>query len=99
MNVNDEKHTATIRLPSLRVVSARVDHTKTKTWSMERTSWLPWRWGNQGVLRDAAMLHAQQLIESAAGSERHLGPAKCQAELLIRQLYDFVDWKVDVQWE
>jgi hypothetical protein len=98
-NVNLDQHTATIRLPSLRMISARVDHEKTKTWSVEKTSWLPWKWGDQGVLRDAAMVHAQKLIETAAGSERHLGPAKSQAELLIRQIYAFVEWKVDVEWE
>ena len=98
-NVNPELHTATIQLPPLRVISARVDHEKTKTWSVEKTTWLPWRWGDQGVMRDAAMFHAQQLIETAAGSERHLGPARAHAELLIRQMYDFVEWKVDVEWE
>ena len=98
-NVNAEQHTATIRLPSPRVISARVDHEKTKTWSVEKTTWLPWRWGDQGAVRDAAMFHAQQLIETAAGSERHLAPAKAQAELLIRQMYDFVEWNVNVEWE
>jgi hypothetical protein len=38
-------------------------------------------------------------IESAARSERHLNAAKAQTELLIRQMYDFVDWKVDVEQE
>lgn len=99
VNIKEEKHTATIRLPLPRVTSARVDHEKTKTWSVEKTTWLPWRWGDQGVVRDAAMFHAQQLIETAAGSERHMGPAKAQAELLIRQMYYLVEWKVDVEWE
>ena len=45
------------------------------------------------------MFHAQGLIETAAGNDRHLAPAKTQAELLIRQMYDFVDWKVDVVWD
>jgi hypothetical protein len=99
MNVNAETRTALILLPPLRVISARVNHDKTKTWSVEKTTWLPWNWGDQGVMRDAAMFHAQQLIESAAGSERNLGPARAQAELLIQQLYDFVKWKVDVEWE
>lgn len=97
--VDADKHRATIRLPQLRVISARVDHRKTKTWSVEKTSWLPWNWGDQGIVRDTAMFHAQKLVEAAAGSEQHLGPARAQAELLIRQMYDFVEWKVDVEWE
>ena len=80
MKLNPEKRTATIRLPPLRVISARVDHSKTKTWSVEKTSWLPWRWGDQGIVRDTAMFHAQKLVETAAGSERNRGPAKAQAE-------------------
>lgn len=98
-DIDQEARTATIRLPSLRVTSARVNHDKTKTWSVEKTTWLPWRWGDQGAMRDGAMFHAQQLIEAAAGSERHLTAAKAHAEFLIRQMFDFVDWKVDVKWE
>lgn len=98
-NVNLVTRTATIQLPSLHVISARIDHEKTKTWSVEKTTWLPWRLGDQGVMRDAAMSHAQKLIETAAGAEYHLDSAKAHAELLIRQMYDFVEWKVDVEWE
>jgi hypothetical protein len=99
MDVDPVAHTATIRLAPLRVISSRVDHSKTKTWNVEKTTWLPWKLGDQGAMRDAAMYHAQKLIETAAGSERHLGPAKAQAELLIRQMYDFVEWKVVVEWQ
>ena len=99
VRVNTETRTATIRLPQPRVVSARVDHDKTKIWSVEKTTWLPWKWGDQGVLRDAAMYHAQQLIESAAASERNLTLARSQTELIIHRMYDLVDWKIDVDWE
>ena len=98
-NVNGSAHTATILLPALRVTSARVDHEKTKTWSIEKSTWLPWKWGDQGVLRDAAMFHAQQLVESAASSERHLASAKTHTELLIRKMYDLTGWDVAVEWE
>ena len=99
VNVDTEVRTATIQLPPLRVVSARGDHDKSKVWSVEKTTWLPWKWGDQGLLRDAAMYHAQQLIESAAGAERNLTQARVQAELLIRQMYDLMHWKVAVEWE
>src|SRR6478609_628108 len=49
-DINPAGRTATIRLPPLHVASARIDHEKTKTWSVEKTTWLPWRWGNQGVM-------------------------------------------------
>ena len=99
IDVNTEARTATIRLPPLRVIAARVNHDKTKTWSVEKTTWLPWRWGDQGVMRDTAMFHAQKLIETAAGSERHLSSAKAQAELLIQRMYQFIEWTVSVEWE
>jgi hypothetical protein len=101
VDLNTEARTATIRMPPLRVITARVNHDKTKTWSVERTSWLPWQWGDQGqgIMRDAAMFHAQQLIETAAGAERHLSSAKAQAELLIQRMYQFIEWNVSVEWE
>ena len=46
LNLNPAARTATLRLPPLRVTSARVDHTKTKTWSVEKKTWLPWTGGN-----------------------------------------------------
>ncbi len=99
LNLNPTSRTATLRLPPLRVTSARVDHTKTKTWSVEKKSWLPWTGGNQSVFRDAAMHHAQQLIEATASSSQHLEPSKAQAELLISRMYELMDWKVTVEWE
>ena len=98
VDLNTEARTATIRMPPLRVITARVNHDKTKTWSVEKTTWLPWKWGDQGVMRDAAMFHAQQLIETAASSERHLCPARAHAEMLIHMMYQFVDWDVAIEW-
>jgi hypothetical protein len=98
-DIDSEKRTATIRLPKLRAISVRVNHDRTKTWSVEKTTWLPWKWGDQGLLRDAAMFHAQQLVEAAANSERHMTYAKSQAETLVRQMYNFIGWTVRVEWE
>ena len=99
LNLNSAARTATLRLPPLRVTSARVDHTKTKTWSVEKKTWLPWTGGNQSVFRDAAMHDAQQLIEATASSSQHLEPSKAQAELLIGRMSELMDWKVTVEWE
>ena len=99
LNLDPTNRTATLRLPPLRVTSARVDHTKTKTWNVEKKSWLPWTAGNQTVFRDAAMHHAQQLIETTASSNQHLEPSKAQAELLIARMYELMGWRVAVEWE
>jgi hypothetical protein len=41
LNLNSAARTATLRLPLLRVTSARIDHTKSKTRSVEKKTWLP----------------------------------------------------------
>src|SRR4051794_10734329 len=43
---DDEARRATVRMPPPRVVSPRVDHERTKTWSVELTTWQAWAWGN-----------------------------------------------------
>ena len=96
---DDEKKTAVIKLPKPRVVSPRVDHERTRTWSVERSTWLPWKWGNQDKFRDSAMHHAQRLVEKASRSQENLSMARTQAELVIRKTYEMVDWHVTVNWE
>ena len=49
VRVDTTARTATLRLPPLHVTSARVDHEKTRTWSVERNTWLPWKWGEGAV--------------------------------------------------
>lgn len=90
---------ATLRLPPLRVASARVDHERTKTWNVEKISWFPWSGGNQNALRDTAMYHAQRLVEESALSDRNVEPAKNQTVTLIQQMYEAVGWDVAVEWE
>jgi len=43
---------ATIILPEPQVLQERVDHSRTRTWSVERVAWLPWN-ADQDALRDA----------------------------------------------
>ena len=99
VRIDSVNRTAIVCLPPPHVRSARLDHEKTKTWSVETTTWLPWSSGNQSTFRDAAMYHAQQLIEGAALSDRNVESARKQTETLIRQLYELVDWHVTVEWD
>jgi hypothetical protein len=80
---DNETRTAVIRLPRLRVRSPRLDHEKSKVWSVEKATWLPWKWGNQDLFRDEADFHAQKLVETAAGSEETLGPARARVEFTL----------------
>lgn len=96
--VDEQARTATIRLPKLRVMSARIDHDKSRIWSIEKTTWLPWKWGDHSAVCDAAMFHGQELVQTAAASEGNLAQGRAQAEMLIFRIYDSVGWKVSIDW-
>lgn len=88
---------ATIRLPLPEVLQARVDHTRTKTWEVRTTTWIPWT-SDQDALRDAVMQHAQELVAHAAASPENIQQAKASAESAIRGFYSEVGWHVTVTW-
>eukprot|EP00456_Euglypha_rotunda_P032756 TRINITY_DN253_c0_g1_i17.p1 TRINITY_DN253_c0_g1~~TRINITY_DN253_c0_g1_i17.p1 ORF type:complete len:196 (+),score=20.29 TRINITY_DN253_c0_g1_i17:526-1113(+) len=96
--VDSVRRRARLQLPPLKVASARVDFGKSKTWSVENTTWLPWSGGDQDLFRDAAMYHAQQLVEEAAMSATSIESAQVQTELIVRQMYEAVDWHITVEW-
>ena len=96
---DDEQQTATILLPLPSPVSPRVDHEKTKTWSVEKSTWIPWRWGDEDAFRDAAMFHAQQLVEEATGSDHNISTAKMHTELIVRNTFKMVGWNVVIRWQ
>ena len=99
MKGRDEKtKSATIILPQPQVMQPRVDHERTLTWSVERTSWIPFL-GNEGPLRDQAMAEAQKLVEHAVKLPEYLGRAKENTDLIISNMFKMVDWDIKVQWE
>ena len=75
-----------------------MDHERTRTWEVRRTTWVPWS-GDQDRLRDSVMLEAQKLVAHAAGSSENLHQAKAAAEAAIRGFYQEVGWQVQVTWE
>src|SRR5207253_5833622 len=88
---------AKIRLPLPRVVSPRVDHERTKTWSVQKTSWVPWK-GDPDGMRDEAMRQAQKVIAGAAGSQENIALAKQSSEKLIASVYGAIEWAVQFEW-
>jgi hypothetical protein len=92
--------TATITLPGPRVMQPRVDHHKTCTWDVRKTTWIPGLLLPDGsnALRDAAMQQAQLAIESAASSSENLDQARLRVTTLIQAFYEMVGWGVKVQW-
>jgi len=88
---------ARIRLPLPMVLSARVDHEKSRTWSVEKTTWMPWA-GDPDQLRDEAMRQAQRLIQSSSGSIENLQLAKQSAVAIVEAMFGLVDWRITVAW-
>ena len=91
-----QKH-AVLILPPPRVIHARLDHQRTKTWDVKRVTWVPYS-GNPDRLRDSAMLEAQKLVEFAAGNADCIDQAKVRTESLVSAIYSRVGWTVVGEW-
>lgn len=98
IDTSEGSKTATISLPLPQVVSPRVDHNRTVTYSVEKKTWLPFT-GDQGKLRDQAMKEAQALVERAAARGDNVDVARRNAELLVELMYKLVGWTVNVVWD
>ena len=95
---DDSTKRATIRLPPPEILQARVDHTKTKTWEVKTTTWIPFR-ADQDAVRDEVMHQAQLMVAQAAGSKENIEQAKRSAEVIIGALYEHVGWEVKIAWQ
>jgi hypothetical protein len=95
---DEQTRQATIVLPQPCVLQARVDHEKTRTWEVRRTSWVPWR-GDKDGLRDSVMREAQRLVAQAANSPENLAHARTAAEAILQGFYEEVGWRVRVRWK
>ncbi|MFZ5832824.1 MAG: DUF4230 domain-containing protein [Planctomycetota bacterium] len=84
---------AVILLPQPTVILSRVDHERTKTWEVARTTWVPWS-GDQDRLRDEVMKQAQALVAHAAGSDENLEKARQAAEAVLTGLYGELQWQI-----
>ncbi len=89
---------ATIVLPEPQVLQERVDHSRTRTWSVERVAWLPWH-TDQDALRDAVYLEGQKLVAHTAASAENISQAKLTAETVLKALYAEVGWSLAVKWD
>ncbi|MGO9109349.1 MAG: DUF4230 domain-containing protein [Thermoguttaceae bacterium] len=83
---HEDTKQATIVLPEPQVLQPRVDHSRTRTWSVERVAWLPWH-ADQDSLRDAVYAEAQQLVAHTAASKENIQAARVTAEVVIKSLY------------
>ena len=95
---DETNKTAIIRLPAPTVLQPRVDHERTRTWSVEKQTWVPFK-GDPDRLRDQAMLQAQRLVEHSVGLPEMRDLARENAEVILKQMYRLVGWEVSVVWE
>ncbi len=95
---DDATKQATIQLPQPELLQARVDHERTRTWAVDRMTWLPWT-AHQDRLRDEVMQQAQRLVAEVAGSQENIDQAKRAAETIICGFYEQVGWQVKVAWK
>jgi hypothetical protein len=97
---DEEAKTATITLPLPKVVSARVDHERTKSGGIKGVGFAPLRNPkNRAKILDDAMQEAQAVVKKAASRPEIIENAKKQAKLNIQILYLKVGWDVDVKWQ
>ncbi len=99
-NKDELTHQATIVLPIPLVIQPRVDHQKTCTWDVKKTTWIPGLFLPDGsnALRDAAMQQAQLAVENAANSDENIEQARLRTSTLIQRFYELVGWRVEVRW-
>jgi hypothetical protein len=95
-SVDEEHKSLVITLPRPRVIQPRVDHDKTKTWNVKKEVWFG---GDPDALRDATMREAQLLVNHACTNRAVLEQAEYNTSLLLVNMYRFVDWQVDIDWE
>ncbi len=97
---DEESKTATITLPLPKVVSARVDHERTKNGGIKGVRFALLRNPkNRTKIVDDAMQEAQAVVEKAAGRPEIIESAQKQARLNIQMLYLKVGWNVGIHWQ
>jgi hypothetical protein len=97
---DEETKTATITLPLPKVVSARVDHQRTKNGGIKGVRFALLRNPkNRTKILDDAMQEAQAVVEKAAGRPEIIESAQKQARLNIQMLYLKVGWNVGINWQ
>ena len=89
---DDTSKRATIELPLPELLTSRVDHSRTQTWQVRKTAWMPWS-GDGDKLRDQVMREAQKLVAQAATSSEYMAQSKMAAEAIIEAFY----WEVGVE--
>ena len=99
---DEQARTAAIVLPRPAVLSARVNHERTRQWDIKSRSWIPLAGsllGDRRAIEEQAMREAQRLVERAAGTEDNKAAARQGVESMLSEFYRAVGWQVSVRWK
>lgn len=97
-SADEETKKLVVLLPPPKVIQPRVDHDKTKTWDLSKTTWVPFG-GDPDKLRDATMREAQRLVNHACTKEEIIEQGRYNTKLLLTHMYRFIDWDVEIVWD
>ncbi|MFT3685294.1 MAG: DUF4230 domain-containing protein [Phycisphaerales bacterium] len=102
LKTDESTHTVTLRLPRPTVRNAKLDATRTKLLTYEKTGWGFWSMGAMGSREEfeqQSRMMLQKRIELAASEAALLESAKGSAVQLMGSLYAPVNWTVKVEWD
>lgn len=85
-----------VRLPLPSIKYARIDHERTKTYTIERGILTGSRWESE--LRDDAMRQAQRMIEIMAATPDNIRVAQAHAERVVKTFCAAHGVEVDIIW-
>jgi len=92
------KKTAVLTLPKPRVLSARVDHERSRMWDIKR-GWLVLGDERAKYVYQSGFLHAQRLVEQVAGQDEWIDKARQQTEAILKGFYAALGWTVEINWK
>lgn len=95
---DEHSRTLVVALPRPRVIQPRVDHDKTRSYKFGPTITLnPFASGD--ALLNTVMKEAQHMVTYACNNKAVLEQAEYNTNLLLVNMYRFIDWQVEVQWQ
>jgi hypothetical protein len=100
-SVDDAARTAVLLLPQPRVTSPRLDHERTKVFSLTQSGlWQVTPGGGQtsGQVIDRGYRDAQCFIAAACNDTGMIARSRQQAEQVLGVFFRAMDWKVTVRW-
>lgn len=94
-NVDPMKRRAVLRLPMPRLVMSKVDHDRSEEMYMKSKVWFPC---DSQIVRAEVYKAADKKIERLAQDAVYVQQAKQQAQVVLHQLFQGVEWNVRLEW-